>query len=777
MSSIKDLSECLFILEDNPNRCVIRGELLDGIDENQKVLRRKKATDDHPAYFGEKAEGHQWVCFDFDKVPAPLGLTSNDERLAYLASLLGNEFEDVSFHYQWSSSAGLYGWDTLSCHLWYWLGEPRTDSEMCRWAKDNGNVDDAIFRTVQPHYTARPKFIDMDDPIGPDRSGFVKRKKDNVLVPKVSEPRTKHSGGSSKQDATTLLANHWRNGRRQDIALAVSGSLLRSGWSVPDTEDFIEAICIAAHDDEVDKRIQTVLYTKDTIQSGNPFTGLTKLGELIGEDVVRRVAKWLKLKKDEDNKETYLRLMNTPFVNEKPVWSVLGEFDLSAGKQPVYDFLKEAHKMSRVEATKAITTFQKNNNIRNHIGEVPKTASEFIEIMIASIGLSSNLKGELNKNKIPNELYEAQKKNPNDPMLNYQLRSHLGSIRRDEIFRELILMNDDLSLGYRENVLDAALGKWIKLQKEEEKAKLISDVCYDPSQEKLGGEELDRLVTLFVDPIRSDQKYIKAVLKHFIWQTKRKLLGLSVNEHMMPVFSGKQGGGKSRLVELFISPMEQVSRNVDFKQIADDRNIDIWDETYIMFVDEMSHSKKADIETIKSVITASNLQRRPMRTNAVSQVKQNATFIGTANESLAKLIYDETGIRRFFPIYCLAMWDYLVVNSIDYAAIWKSVDENIDTEITSILPEIRDIQETERNMGAVETWLSVIAQTDIELDEWISAQEAYDNFVRWTEHNWSSRGNQFRSITSFGRELSNRIDGEYVQKRKGQKSSEYRFCP
>jgi len=253
LSSIKDLSECLFMLEDKPNRCVIRGQLLAGIDENQKVLRRKKATDDHPAYFGEKAEGHQWVCFDFDKIPDPLGLTSDEERRAYIVSLLGDEFKDVSYHYQWSSSAGINGWDTLSIHIWYWLEEPRTDSEMCRWAKDNGNVDDAIFRTVQPNYTARPKFIDMDDPIGPDRSGFVQREKDNVLVPKVPEPRKmiakKRSQASSKsvsqrlnaicpvdgnarQKAATLLASHWDEGMRQDLAMAVSGTLLRSEWSI-----------------------------------------------------------------------------------------------------------------------------------------------------------------------------------------------------------------------------------------------------------------------------------------------------------------------------------------------------------------------------------------------------------------------------------------------------------------------------------------------------------------------------------------------------------------
>lgn len=189
LSDINDLSECLGWLEDISNACVIRGLLIDGVNTEQRVLRRKNAYGGHRAYYQENPAGKHWGFFDFDKVPDPVGFTNNADRLAYLVSLLGDEFKDVSYHYQWSSSAGVNGWDTLSCHLWYWLEEPRTDEEMCRWAVDNGDVDDAPFRTIQPNYTARPIFIGMDDPVGNDRSGFVRFEKDSVLVPKIEKAR------------------------------------------------------------------------------------------------------------------------------------------------------------------------------------------------------------------------------------------------------------------------------------------------------------------------------------------------------------------------------------------------------------------------------------------------------------------------------------------------------------------------------------------------------------------------------------------------------------
>jgi hypothetical protein len=184
IENLIELSEVLMILESIYYACVIRGELIDQDGQQNNITRTKinVPSKGQKAYYREKAEGRCWVCFDFDKVPNFCKLEEPEEFLSFLVQMLGKEFKDVSYHYQFSSSAGLDDWDTISCHLWYWLSEPRTDAEMERWALKNGEVDEAIFRTVQPHYTATPIFDGVQDPIGVKRSGLVLKQFDSVLL-------------------------------------------------------------------------------------------------------------------------------------------------------------------------------------------------------------------------------------------------------------------------------------------------------------------------------------------------------------------------------------------------------------------------------------------------------------------------------------------------------------------------------------------------------------------------------------------------------------------
>ncbi|MDH7971067.1 hypothetical protein QH494_02640 [Sphingomonas sp. AR_OL41] len=185
VENIDDLSAALQWLEQEPTRCLVRGETVTG---TRRIRRTLADTVQHgPAKLRAAPTGLRWVMLDFDKLPvASLELEDERRRLQYLVSCLPAEFWGASYHYQWSASAGVRGWDTLSAHLWFYLSEPwlcRTLYERFANGGDwqNCEVDPAPFTPNQIHYTASPIFEGMVDPVT-SRSGLVRGDRDEVTL-------------------------------------------------------------------------------------------------------------------------------------------------------------------------------------------------------------------------------------------------------------------------------------------------------------------------------------------------------------------------------------------------------------------------------------------------------------------------------------------------------------------------------------------------------------------------------------------------------------------
>ncbi len=175
--------------------------------------------------------------------------------------------------------------------------------------------------------------------------------------------------------------------------------------------------------------------------------------------------------------------------------------------------------------------------------------------------------------------------------------------------------------------------------------------------------------------------YVAAVLYHFIWQAKRKMTGFNVDNHMMPIFTGKQNCGKSRFVnDYLLKPITGLFTEANFTQVGDDRNVALSTNNYVLFCDEMIGSNKTENNIIKNAISRKDIQYRPMGTNASLNVPNNVTFIGCTNESLADLIKDDTGARRF-PIINYgdiggyeSPWMNPKFNEIDWFKLWCNVN-------------------------------------------------------------------------------------------------------
>lgn len=168
------------------------------------------------------------------------------------------------------------------------------------------------------------------------------------------------------------------------------------------------------------------------------------------------------------------------------------------------------------------------------------------------------------------------------------------------------------------------------------------------------------------------------VMAHWCWLVKRRMFERSVVHHIMPlIVSDKQGGGKSTAVHNLITPLNGLSMELKVPQITDERSTTLFCNCLVGFLDEMAGASKVDIDDFKRNVTSNTLMYRPMRTNAQVRVPNLCSFIGSSNNSIFEIIKDTTGIRRFFEIRALDKLDWAVIDGINYASLWKGIDENL----------------------------------------------------------------------------------------------------
>jgi hypothetical protein len=220
-------------------------------------------------------------------------------------------------------------------------------------------------------------------------------------------------------------------------------------------------------------------------------------------------------------------------------------------------------------------------------------------------------------------------------------------------------------------------------------------------------ELFDRWVRAIVAPDDGLTHLHSAILKHFIWQVKRKVYGLEVDHHNMPVLFGKSDGGKTRALAEFLRPLEGfIAPLEDLSRLNDSRELQLLKDNYVLVVDELARAERVQMDKLKNLITAKNVNQRMFGTQTHEPFSQNATLIGSSNYNLTSLLNDPTGVRRFWEIPCLDRLDWATINSIDYVELWQSVDENGDSPVEALWPEIREVQETHlRRKDTVEEWL------------------------------------------------------------------------
>ena len=204
VTDIVSLHEALTAIESFPNMLVIRGAPLNA--SHAECWIRRLGDGSEGSNFATPSIGRRWVLIDFDKIALPKKHSLKKDTVAvcdYLIGLLPPEFHDVSYHWQLSSSAGVFNTSTVSMHIWFWLDWPVPDADLKTWAKAVNDkagytlVDPALFQSVQAHYTAAPIFEGMANPF-PVRSGLVTKARGavNLVLPASPVSRRPASGKS-----------------------------------------------------------------------------------------------------------------------------------------------------------------------------------------------------------------------------------------------------------------------------------------------------------------------------------------------------------------------------------------------------------------------------------------------------------------------------------------------------------------------------------------------------------------------------------------------------
>ena len=147
--------------------------------------------------------------------------------------------------------------------------------------------------------------------------------------------------------AATLLAKHWADGIHNDLSLRVSGMLMHGGMALSDAEKFLAAVCDAAGDEQVDKRLGTLRATAEKYAAGEKVTGFPSVAELLDERAVKKISEWLGLNKVKTSKDG------------KPLLVVGGDFDqeitecvafLLAGNEPEANLFCFGDKLAMIES-------------------------------------------------------------------------------------------------------------------------------------------------------------------------------------------------------------------------------------------------------------------------------------------------------------------------------------------------------------------------------------------------------------------------------------------
>lgn len=409
----------------------------------------------------------------------------------------------------------------------------------------------------------------------------------------------------------------------------------------------------------------------------------------------------------------------------------------------------------------------RETRIKAMFGIVPSNATEIVSHFAKRRGYVVRLNGTITG--APRLLYpngDERILTEHDLAADPGLKRSAMLQRRDttivSIKREIRLICNRVGIALRHVPITDAVDEWFERCVSHRIGELFTTI--DGARELSAPEKsaIDAMLETWVKKTFSpDQSpgYVAAVLRKFMWQCKRKMVGLPVTNHLMPVLLGKQGVGKSTVIKSLCQPLDEAVRHLNFVQVADERVRLKMAESIIVFLDEMSGAKKADMDEVKRVVTADRADVRPLGTNDMINRENRATFIGASNDTMDQLIRDQSGNRRFVGLNVLDEPDWKASDDIDWNLVWVSVDEQGEDPTTAYVTELKSVQRNQRNIGNVERWLidldpdhGAFASLDTDRQGWVRSTTLHAHFKEYEREHCDRYSDT--TLRKFGMEMT-----------------------
>lgn len=302
----------------------------------------------------------------------------------------------------------------------------------------------------------------------------------------------------------------------------------------------------------------------------------------------------------------------------------------------------------------------------------------YVQAYLAANSIEVNERGELKDSSMRNNL----------DIFDTMYLDYLSQIKAHNISeKEKAAQLRNTVAPAAEKILQKALNELISKEKLAYRAQIMKSF-------KCEKEDLTS-VRAFIKALTGDENEDDiAIVAHWMWQVKSKMLDKAPSYHVMPILYGKQGGGKTVAMTKLIGPINNFRLNISLDQMTDDRYFKSMGENYVIVFDEMQGAERSDIDALKKQVTIDYNDYRPMGTNEVYKVKQACSFIGATNRPVAEQIVDGSGMRRFWQLNCQDKMDWDVITNIDYIRMWKGIDENkVDGYVLSQIESISAKQE------------------------------------------------------------------------------------